>query len=221
MKTFTLACLTHALLLAVGFAVTLQLMPAHADDELGLPEYQLSSPSKGMAKVLYERTLECWPSNHRWNAEIGIEARVGQRAGAWFDSSGYISNVSPSTVSLIAHLPLYSATELDREHDREAQRRRRVADAVGQLVTQVNERVHVIQQLGLMKMLESRAHKRVLAGIIDTSEQVNFMTQVANLDGRLMQLNGQIEKSKLDLVGICLPNLAPEYEQFLSQQLKP
>lgn len=221
MKTFTLACLTHVLLLAVGLAVTIQLMPAHADDEMGLPEYQLSISTPGLAKTLYERTLACWPSNHRWNAEFSLEARVGQRAGAWFDSSGYISNVSPSTVSLIAHLPLYSATEIDREYEREAQRRRRVADAVGQLVTQVNDRVHVIQQLALMKMLESRAHKRVLAGIIDTSEQVNFMQQVANLDGQLMKLNGQIEKSKLDLVGICLPNLAPPYEQFLSQEVKP
>ena len=220
MKTFSLAVLTHAVLLAIGFWGTLHLMPAQAGDEMALPEYQLSLSPPGLAKNLYERTLECWPSNHRWNAEISLDARVGQRAGAWFDSSGYISNVSPSTVSLIAHLPLYSATEIDREYEREALRRRRVADAVGQLVTQVNERVHVVQQLGLMKMLESRAHKRVLAGIIDTSEQVNYMQQVANLDGQLMKLNGQIEKSKLDLVGICLPNLASDHEQFLNQQIK-
>lgn len=220
MKNLSFALMSPALVLVLGCAAIAQRTTAHAGDDLSLPEYQLSTVPDGLAKTLYERTLACWPSPPRLNAELSLEGRIGARSGTWYDANGHVANLSPNTVSLVARLPLYSATEIDREYEREAHRRRRVAEAVGQLVTQWSDRQHVVQQLGLVKMLESRAHRRVLAGIIDTSEQVRYMEQVAHLDGQLLRLNGQIDKSKLELVGICVPHLAAAFEGFLNQHFK-
>lgn len=172
--------------------------PPHA-----LPEFQTQSPALPNPRDLYQRTLDCWPSASHFRAELSLEGRLTQRNHLWIDSAGQITPSAPVTASLVARLPLYSAAELDHEREREWMRRRRAAEAVGQLLTQLADRQRMRQEWSLMKALEKRARQRVISGIVDSSEQVRYMERVADLEGQLLRQSGQIERSRLELLGFC------------------
>ena len=75
------------------------------------------------------------------------------------------------------------------------------------------------QELGLMKALEVRARQRVLSGIVDSSEQVRYMERVADLDGQLLRHSGQIERSRLELLGFCTQAQADALDAHLRPHL--
>jgi hypothetical protein len=168
-----------------------------------LPEFPTRIQTLPDPRDLYQRALDCWPSASHFRAELSLEGRIGQRSGSWIDSGGQITSGAPASASLVARLPLYSATELDREREREWMRRRRAAEAVGQLLTQLADRQRLRQEQELMRALEKRARQRVLSGIVDSTEQVRYMERVADLEGQLLRQSGQIERSRLELLGFC------------------
>lgn len=172
--------------------------PPHA-----LPEFQTPPLVLPPSRELYQRTLDCWPSASHFRAELSVEGRLTPRSTAWIDSAGQITSGAPVSASLVARLPLYSASELDREREREWMRRRRAAEAVGQLMTQLADRQRLRQEWRLMKGLEKRARLRVISGIVDSNEQVRYMERVADLEGQLLRQSGQIERSRLELLGFC------------------
>lgn len=88
----------------------------------------------------------------------------------------------------MARIPLVSATELDKERNREAERHGRVADAVGELVGAFAEHAMTARQLALSRALEKRAQERVRAGVADTAEQVHYLEQVAALELKIQTL---------------------------------
>ena len=108
---------------------------------------------------------------------------------------------------------------MEREREREWARRRRAAEAVGQWLSQVSDRQRIVQQLALMRALEHRARLRVLAGIVDSSEQVHYMEKVAELDGQLLRQHGLIQRSRLELLGFCGSPQADELDAYLQQKL--
>lgn len=212
MKTLTLLAL-----FMFGISTTLTAQePPHA-----LPEYQLREHAVPDARDLYQRTLDCWPSASHFRAELSLDGRLGQRGTSWLDPAGQLNGAaSPLSAALVARLPLYSANELDREREREWSRRRRAAEAVGQLIARLADRQRIRQELGLMKTLETRARQRVLAGIVDSSEQVRYMERVSELDGQLLRHNGEIERSRLELLGFCAQNHTDDLDQHLRPYLR-
>ncbi len=172
--------------------------PPHA-----LPEFQTPPLHLPPSRDLYQRTLDCWPSASHFRAELSVEGRLSPRSNTWIDSGGQLTSGAPVSASLVARLPLYSATELDREREREWMRRRRAAEAVGQLMTHLADRQRLRQEWTLMKALEKRARLRVISGIVDSSEQVRYMERVADLEGQLLRQIGHIERSRLELLGFC------------------
>ena len=194
-------------------------LPAQ-DTAHALPEYQLQNLQLPDSQILYQRTLDCWPSASHFRVELSLEGRVGQSSQSWIDPNGrYMADISPLGASLVARLPLYSANELDREREREWLRRRRAAEAVGQLITHLADRQRIRQELNLMKTLEVRARKRVISGIVDSSEQVRYMERVAELDGQLLRQQGHIERSRLELLGFCGQTHFAEMDRYLRTQI--
>ena len=178
--------------------------PLQAQDvSHALPEFQTVPHVLPNPRELYQRALDCWPGPSHFRAELSLEGRVSPRGSAWIDGTGQITPGAPVGASLVARLPLYSATELDREREREWLRRRRAAEAVGQLLTHLADRQRLRQEWGLMKVLEKRARQRVISGIVDSSEQVRYLERVADLEGQLLRQAGQIERSRLELLGFC------------------
>ena len=59
-----------------------------------------------------------------------------------------------------------------------------------------------------------------LAGIVDSTEQVRYMERVADLDGQLLRMGGQVEKSKLELMGFCSPEHSEALEGYLKTHVQ-
>lgn len=154
-------------------------------------------------RELYERAMGCWPAPSYMRAEVTVESRLRSERTTYLDETGTVQGSGRAGVALVARLPLYSATELDREREREYARRVKVADAVGAFFTALTDRQRIKRELHLMQALERRAQERVRVGVTDTAEQVKYMERVAALDGELLKLRGQIQKSRLELIGHC------------------
>ena len=168
-------------------------------------------------KDLYQRALDCWPAQTYIRSEVFVEGRVRSDQTNFLDDSGTIRGANRSSVALVARLPLYSALELDREREREYGRRTKLAEAVGVFVTSLSERQKARRELELIRVLERRAQERVRIGVTETAEQVKYLERVAALEGELMRLGGQLQKSRLELVGHCTAREGEVMDRHLVQ----
>lgn len=168
-------------------------------------------------RELYDRAINCWPAPSFLRAEVSVEGRLRNDRTAVMDETGTVTQTGRVGVALVARLPLYSALELDREREREYTRRVKVADAVGNFYTALTERQRVRRELHLMQALERRAQERVRVGVTETAEQVKYLEKVAALEGELLKLRGQVEKSRLELIGHCNTAAGNSLDAYLVQ----
>ena len=171
------------------------------------------------ARGLYERALACWPVPSFFRVEVNLEGRVRSDRNNYIDDTGAMRGADRYGVALVARIPLYSAMELDREREREYIRRTKLADAVGSFIAILAERQKNQRELQLMRALERRAQERVKIGVTETGEQVGFLEKVASIEGTLLQQRGQIEKSRLALIGHCAPSQADELDAFIAHYM--
>lgn len=169
------------------------------------------------SRELYERVLACWPAPSYMRAEVSLIGRFRNDQSSFLDETGNISNASRASVGLLARIPLYSASEMDREREREYMRRVKVADSVGAFLSVLAERQKNRRELELMRALERRSQERVKIGVAETGEQVRYLEKVAGLEGTLLQQRGQIEKSRLELIGHCSAATADGIDRHLRQ----
>lgn len=188
--------------------------PTHFAPEKPAVAGELPDPRK-----LYDTALECWPAPSFFKAEVGVEGRLRSDRVNYLDENGSASGSSRAAVALVARIPLYSAMDLDREREREYMRRVKVADAVGVFYTALTDRERARRQLSLMRAMERRAQERVKIGVTETAEQVTYMEKVAVIEGDLLKLRGQIEKSRLELIGHCSATAGNSLDRILVEYI--
>lgn len=188
--------------------------PTHFAPQKPAVAGELPDPRK-----LYDTALECWPAPSFFKAEVGVEGRLRSDRVNYLDENGTQSGASRAAVALVARIPLYSAMDLDREREREYMRRVKVADAVGVFYTALTDRERARRQLALMRAMERRAQERVKIGVTETAEQVTYMEKVAVIEGDLLKLRGQIEKSRLELIGHCSAKAGNELDRILVEYI--
>ena len=156
---------------------------------------------------LFDLTVACWPEKSWFRGELHVEGRLANKKAAQNSAldpvSGTITTRDDRYIALVARIPLVSASELDKERNREAERRGKIADAVGNLVSAYAERVMQTRQLSLLQALEKRAQERVRRGVAETGEQVRYLEQVAALETKIQALQGDEIKARLHLLGMC------------------
>jgi hypothetical protein len=171
------------------------------------PSNPLKRPEIPDFRRLFELTVACWPEKSWFRGELHVEGRFANKKAAQNSSvdplSGAITTRDDRYIALVARIPLLSASELDKERNREAERRGKIAEAVGSLVSAYAERVMQTRQLSLVQALEKRAQERVRMGVAETSEQVHYLEQVAALETRIQALQGDEIKARLHLLGMC------------------
>lgn len=170
-------------------------------------------------RKLYDTALDCWPAPSFFKAEIGVQGRLRSDQLNFLDETGMATGASRASVALVARIPLYSSMDIDREREREYMRRVKVADAVGVFYTALTDRERARRQLALMRAMERRAQERVKIGVTDTSEQVAYLEKVSGIEGDLLKLRGQIEKSRLELIGHCSVTAGNELDRLLVQYI--
>ena len=171
------------------------------------PKGELQRPAVPDYRKLYDMVIDCWPAKSWFRGDLYLEARASTKTNTGTSSLDATTNTVTQNgdryIALVAKIPLVSATELDKERHREAERHGRVADAVGELVSAFSERVMSMRQLKLFEALEKRAQERVRVGVAETAEQVRYLEQISALEGKIQTLQASEIKAKLHIVGMC------------------
>ena len=124
------------------------------------------------------------------------------------------TDIGSNYVGIVARMPLYSYTELDRERDREFHRRTSAATSVAQFISAVATRNHAIRELALHRALEARAAIRVRKGVAGASEQVTYLEKVAG-QRALIKAEAEIMESRLTMAALCDPEKQLRMSQYL------
>lgn len=162
---------------------------------------------------VFNSVMSCYPSPSNFNIDVELRGQLRSDPSGedLFDSTDIGSNY----VGIVARMPIYSYTELDRERDREYHRRTTAATSVAKFVAAVATRNHAIRELALHRSLEARAAIRVAQGIVGASEQVTYLEKVAGGQRALIQAEAQIMESRLTMAALCDPAKQDRMSQYL------
>ena len=169
-------------------------------------------PGRAIALV-----ADCWPSPSWFRPEIGLEIRSGQKFGA----VGANDQTQANYVGIVARMPLYSASELDKEFEREAGRMQQAAQAVGQIVEGLAAAHRARRETELYEALERRAQVRVSEGVAITAEQVGALKEVAAAHTSAAQAAAKLTAYRLHLQSLCRRDRAAPLFEYLDATLGP
>ena len=166
------------------------------------------------ARDLWDRALTCWPVGSLMNAEVSLEGRARNVRGSDFDGTT-ITQGSRSWVGIVAKIPLWNGAEVERERQREFQRRTKAAEAVGAMLTALTDGERVKRETELVRALERRSQERVRLGVVETSEQVRYLEKVAALESESLKYGASVQRARLDLLALCSAERVEELDQFI------
>lgn len=198
-----------------------------ANDAGPLPDQQLPRPARPPAPAPRRAAFEagramalvadCWPSPSWFRPEIGLEIRSGQK----FGRVGENDQTQANYVGVVARMPLYSASELDKEFEREAGRMQQAAVAVGQIVEGLAAAQRARRETELYEALERRAQVRVSEGVAITAEQVGALKEVATAHTSSAQAAAKLIAYRLHLQSLCRRDKAGPLFAYLDATLGP
>jgi hypothetical protein len=163
---------------------------------------------------VFNSVMDCYPSPSNFNIDVELRGQLRSEVGG--DDLFETTDIGRNYVGIVARMPLYSYTELDRERDREYHRRTTAAAAVAKFVAAVATRNHAIRELALHRNLEARAAVRVARGIVGASEQVGYLEKVADGQQALIKAEAEIMESRLTMAALC----DPEKQEVMSHYLR-
>lgn len=162
--------------------------------------------------AVFRAVVDCYPVKSRWKMDVDLEAAV--RSTRVIDVTG--TAVGRSNIGIVARMPIYSATEHDREMEREARRRADTAKTVADFVEKLAERNASVRAVALYSALEQRARVRVNTGIADALEQVGYMEKTSTAERDLIRAEAGVMQTRLQLVAMCREGEADQMNRFLS-----
>lgn len=163
--------------------------------------------------VLFQTIMQCYPTISKWKVDLSLQA--GARTKNLVSDFG--TDLGRNYVQIVANMPLYSTSEVERAQDREYKRRQETAENVSRFVTAIAERNHEIRKLSLYQSLESRASLRVASGFIAASEQVKYLEKVAKAQEALIQSEADIMNTRLALSAQCRPTVYKKVNKWLTR----
>ena len=163
--------------------------------------------------AVFRMVIACYPNKSQWNIDVDLAAAI--RNSNAVDVTGTV--IGKSTVGIVARMPLYSATEMDREREREYKRRTDTAGKVAEFVGQLAARNQALRSLALSAAMESRAQIRVNEGIADADEQVKYLDKIAGAEKDLITAESKIMDARLSLVAMCRDESADAVNAYLTE----
>jgi len=166
------------------------------------------------ADALFNTLLACYPAVSKW--KIDVDLKAGARAGETLNTiTG--TDLGKNYVEIVASMPLYSSTELDRKQRNEYDLRGDTAKRVAAFVSAISSRNHAIRELALFKSLEARAAIRVQSGVTEANEQVTYLKEVAGAQDALIKSEADIMETRLALSSLCSKSNYPRINNYLKQ----
>lgn len=158
-----------------------------------------AAPRAFDAGYLVAAVADCWPAPSLFRPELSLELRGGRKFGDVSPTDQTQANYA----GLVARIPLYSPTELDRQREHEAKRQGEAAAAAGAIVQALAERARAARETQLYEALERRSRQRVFEGVADTDEQVSALRRVADAHTRTADAAAKLTAAKLSLLAMC------------------
>jgi len=162
--------------------------------------------------AVFRAVVACFPSKPSWPIDINLQAAM--RTANAVDITG--TAIGKHTIGIVASMPLYSATEIDRERQREYQRRAETAKTVAEFVGQLANRNTALRALALAAALEGRAQVRVNEGIADADEQIKYLDRVMKAENDLISAEAKAMDARLSLVSSCRNEEADRINEYLT-----
>lgn len=169
------------------------------------------------ADVLTNAAINCYPNASSWGVEVNLEARASKRYKDYQSETTLISTQDQSGISIVAKIPLFSAVELDRERQREYQRRGDVAQAVAKFYQSLADLKVAKRERQLMSALEARAARRVQIGVTETAEQVQMIEKNLKAINNITKAEADILDARLKLISMCAPQYAGMVEALINE----
>jgi len=163
--------------------------------------------------AIFRMVVACYPSKSQWRLDIDLQAAI--RNSAAIDITG--TQIGRHTVGIVARMPLYSVSEIDREREREYRRRQDTAGNVADFVGQIATRNQAVRTLALAAAMEQRAQLRVNQGIADADEQIKWLDKVAGAEKDLIAAESKAAEARLKLVSQCRDESADTVNAYLSE----
>lgn len=153
------------------------------------------------AEAVFDAVVACYPASSKFKIDVSLKGMLASSDMATIEEN--TSYLGKSYVGLVANMPLYSTTELDRARDREYRRRQDTASAVSAFVSGLSSRNQAVRELALYRSLEARSAIRVQSGIVEISEQVGFLKDLAAAHEKIIVQEAKILEARLKLAGSC------------------
>ena len=165
--------------------------------------------------AVYKTVLSCYPEKSNFDIDVSLRATV--RSTDVLDENDLSSGLGKSYVGIVANMPLYSSQELNREREREYNRRKDTAKAVAAFISSIASRNQAMRELALYRSLEARSAIRVQSGIVEATEQVGYLEKVAGAQDKLVTEETKIMEGRLLLAGMCDPANAARVGSWLER----
>jgi hypothetical protein len=130
-----------------------------------------------------------------------------------YDSQSYYAGI-------VANMPLYSDTEIDKDRKLEYQRRIQSTGTIKELLSAVATKRRAERMMGLYASLEKRAQVRIEEGIAPVDEQIGYLEKVAATQGELDTAEAAIEGARLALIGQCRPEVVDEVNNYILSEIQ-
>jgi hypothetical protein len=154
------------------------------------------------ADTIFKNVLACYPHKSKWKIDVELRAAL-TTADSSFSSSADTSTLGDNYAQIVAAMPLYSATELDRAMRNEHDLRQETAKTVAQLVKANAARNHALRKIALYTSLEQRSSVRVQGGVVGAGEQVSYLEKVAKAYEAEIDAETDIMTARLALAALC------------------
>ena len=149
--------------------------------------------------AVFSLVMACYPMPSLFNVEVEAQAVA---------NTSRLINLDNTTagryyLQIVAKMPLYSSSEIDRVTQREGTVREKLAQDVGQFFEALSQAKLAHRLLGLYSSLESRSQARVQAGLADTIEQVGFLKDTAEAQANVTKWDTASDALRVRLASYC------------------
>ncbi len=165
---------------------------------------------------LFNQVNKCYPIKP-WGITVKLKGGVNYRETvaneiASSDSSKYYAGI-------VFNMPLYSGVEIDKEANREYNRRLKTSDIIAKLMTSVAKKRRAERLMGLYLSLEKRSQERVKQGIVSVDEQILYLEKTAQTQADLDTANAEIEGARISLVAQCRPEVSEKVDSLIRSEI--
>lgn len=167
-----------------------------------IPSAPTPRPKQIDARRVWEAAMACWPERSTFRLELSAVGRAGFGSAATLNQDNTVTT-DRVWAGVVASIPLYSATELDRERQREYQRRTDAAKVVEELISSTTKAHTTARQVELLRAIEKRSQERVRYGVTDTAEQIAALTALVNAENSLTEHEAKAVAARLAAEATC------------------